>query len=467
MDMAWIVTGLLGLMIGGGVGWLLASQTGRQQRLLSQATLEQERQRAERAETEQRAVTSALEAERKAHAGTQQKLTEEAVRRASEKEAAEKRLQELTALREQLQDSVKALAADALNRNNQAFLELAETRFAKLQTAAKGDLAQRQQAVKELVSPLQEALQKVDTKVQALEKAREGAYAGLREQVQQLANVHGKLAGETSALVDALRRPQVRGQWGELQLQRTIEFAGMLEEVDFQQQASVTTDEDARQRPDVIVKLPNGRVLVIDAKAPMEAYLTALQAPDVDTQRTEMTRHARHIRTHAKQLGSKNYAKQFADAPEFVVLFVPGEAMFSAALEADAELVEFAAKQNVVLASPTTLIALLRAVHHGWQQARLAEEAQKISQLGRDLYDRLGTMGKHFGDLGKALERSVGKYNEAMRSLDSRVFVTARKMAALAPVGDSLVEAPAPLEKTPALPRSEELDEADEENQKS
>ena len=415
----------------------------------------------ERLATTQKELTETQETlteERTAHTATQQRLTETSVRAAADREQAETRLTELKQLRAQLQDAVGKLAADALRANNQAFLDLAKTHFAEVQTAAQGDLAKREAAVKELVQPLRQSLGQVDAKVQALETAREGAYAALRTQVAALAEGQQKLSSETAALVEALRRPQVRGKWGELQLQRTVEYAGMLEQVDFVQQQSVTTDEEARLRPDLLVHLPNGRTLVVDAKAPMEAYLNALQAADAETQRAEMARHARHIRDHAKALSAKNYTRQFASAPEFVVLFVPGEAMFSAALEADPALVEFATRQNVVLASPTTLIALLRAVAHGWQQAQLAEEAQKISQLGQELYQRLGKMGKAFADLGKSLDRSVAHYNKTVASLEGRVLVTGRKMAALVPATDAaeLPEMPTIEQSTRPL-RSEEL----------
>ena len=377
-----------------------------------------------------------------------------------ERKAVEKQLRLVEESKIALTDTFKALAGEALKSSNEEFIKLAKSSLETLQTKAEGDLTERRQAIESLVKPLRESLERYEKQLADMGKERKGQYQSLADQMKALIDSEQSLKDETSKLVTALSAPQVRGAWGELTLRRVAELAGMVERCDFVEQESTDTDS-GRLRPDMIVDLPNGRRIVVDAKAPLKAYIEAIECSTEEDRKAKLAEHARQVRIRVNELSKKEYWDQFDEAPEFTVLFLPGEQFLGAALQEQPDLLEDAFKQKVIIATPTTLIALLKAVAYGWRQEALAENAKKISELGKELYERIATLAGHMQDLGKKLDGSVEAYNKSIGSLERRVLVTARKFKELGATGADDISTPEPIDQSTRkmIPVSFEVEE--------
>ena len=359
--------------------------------------------------------------------------------------------------RSTLRESFSALSAEALRINNESFLQLAESRLREARTEATADIEDRKKAIEGLLAPMKATLDQVDREMRDSERRRAHSSTELIQRIASLDTAGQALRTETQRLVDALKRPGVRGRWGELQLKRVVELAGMVEHCHFTEQQTIDADDDARIRPDVVIRLPGGKHVVVDAKVPLDAYLKALEAPDEAARQRLLAEHARQVRTHLLQLSAKGYAAHVQPSPDFVVMFLPGEMFFSAALEQDPTLIEYGVERRVIPASPTTLIALLRAVAYGWQQEAVARDARQIADSGRKLYESVGKLAEHFERLGARLRSSVDAYNDAIGSLEGNVLVKARRFKDLqAANGDDIAQIE-PIDKVPRMLQAPEI----------
>jgi len=443
-----------GLVLGGTLVWVVVSArakaataalvAGLERRAgAAEATVAEVRAQGQRAAAVLEALRVQLDAEQEARVRAETQMVE-AGRRVDE----ERRL--LVDAQAQLTDTFRSLAGETLGAQSRDFLRLADENFKIVLAEARGDLGKRQEAIDGLVRPLAESLQSFGEHVRGLETTRAKAYTSLEEQIKGLSAAQGQLQKETANLVTALRKPQVRGRWGEMTLKRVAELAGMVEHCDFTEQVTVEA-AGGRLRPDMVVRLPGEREIVVDAKVSLEAYLDAVAADTEETRAVHLARHAAQMRTHLNQLAAKGYWEQFERAPEFVVMFIPGESFFAAAIESDRELVEDGMKKSVVLATPTTLMALLRAVAFGWRQEQVTRNAQEISETGRQLYERMSALAGHLAKIGKGLDAAALAYNGAVGSLESRVLPAARRFKDLgAATGDEIPQ----LESLKIEPRS-------------
>jgi len=452
MNSAVIVVALVAALAGAVIGWLAAVARTRAAVDARLQELTGGRASAESAASELRRQVDALRGEL---AQSQQQLQREQAARASAETAhakAQENLVEQKRLfeeaRAKLVETFQAAASQVLAENNSRFLELARTRLDTLQKEAAGDLSQRQTAIAGLVEPMKQALETLRQHVTQVENSRQKAYGELSAQVQQLSDTSRALREETGSLVTSLRQPQIKGKWGELTLRRAAELTGMSPHCDFEEQVSAQ-GEEGRLRPDMVVHLPGGGSIIVDAKVPLHAFLAAIQAKTADEYRTAMGEHARLVKKHIQDLASKKYPAQFEETVRFVVLFLPGESFFSAAVEQDRELLEYANDRKVILSSPTTFLALLHAVAQGWQQEKLAENAREIADRGKDLHERLLKFLEYLDDVRVGLDRANASYNKAVGSLESRLLPAARKFQALAAPGGDEVPSLTPMETLP------------------
>ena len=451
--MAWAAIDLAAVAaafgLGGLVVWLGFARSAHSRVAAARKEAEYERAQCRQLAEEKAAVEVNLETERQNHAARVEELVEEKVAAEvslrTERQTHAARVEELERMGAEIERKFVALAAEALEKNNNSFLNLVTERFEKHKAGADKDLAHRQQAIEMLVKPIGEGLTRFERKVGEIEKAREGAYRAVTEQVKTIAEGQLRLKTETNQLVQALRQPKTRGRWGEYQLRAVLEMAGMSEHVDFVTEPTV--GEDGRQRPDAIVHMPGGKSVIVDAKTPLKAYLAAVEASDEKERERHMDSHVSHVRNHVWKLASREYWQALSVTPDFVVMFIPGEPFYSAAVEREPELFEQAVSKRILIATPTTFIALVKAIAYGWQQHKLAKNTQDIADLARKLFERIKVFGGHMDGLGRALHQAVDRYNKGVGSLEGRILPTARKFENLgaAPQG-SAIRAVVPVE---------------------
>jgi len=425
-----MVTAVVALVAGAGLGWVLSWLVARatQQRLMAElAAARQDTHTTTQALQSVRGELSLAEREGRA---ARESLAALDARVGAERTAAEEKLALVASAEERLKDAFSALATEVLHSHGSAFLNLAGARFGELRATSSADLDARKAEVEQLVGPLREGLERLHGIVDGVEKQRISAFSALETQLKAVTEGSQRLQVETQNLAKALRAPQVRGRWGELQLRNVVQLAGMEEHTDFAEQATVVSD-DGRLRPDMLVRLPGGKVVVVDSKVPLQAYLDALEAPDEATKDLALARHATQLRTHMDQLASKSYWDQFAQTPDFVVLFVPGESFLAAACQEDPGLYERGFSNKVLLAGPATLVALLKTIAYGWRQELVARSAEQMRDLGQELHDRIAKLVEHFERVGKGLRGAVEAYNSAVGTLEGRVLVTARRFREL------------------------------------
>lgn len=363
-----------------------------------------------------------------------------------ERNAANDKLGSIEKTREQFSAVFAALSGEALKNNNEAFLRLAQENLKQFNIQAQGELSKKEQAIEHLIKPIREVLEKTEKQIRDIERDRKEAYGSITKHLETMAETQQLLHGETRNLAQALRRPEVRGQWGEMTLKRLVELAGMVQHCDFYEQQHTATEEGSI-RPDMIVRMPGGRDIVVDVKTPLDAYLNAVEASDDKIRDQHLAHHARKVRERIRELASKAYWSQFKNSPDFVVLFIPGDHFLSAALDKDPHLLEDALRQKVILATPTSLVALLRAVAFGWNQQVVTENAEKIRDLGEDLYKRLSTFTGHLAKLGKNINSSVENYNSAVGSFQRQVIPGAKKFSELGITEPKTTENLEPIEK--------------------
>jgi DNA recombination protein RmuC len=459
MTTAIIVSLFVGLIIGGITAWVVAGF--RQQKRLSDLRIENSnrladvegklkyseaqvgelRQTAEKKESELVGLRSELSLEKQTKVEAVTKL--EAARKSFEEQKAL-----IDEMKAEMSDTFNALSSAALKSSSEDFLRLASEHLGKVVSETKGRLGEHQVAMDGMIKPLYETLKRYEEQIRVIEESRHKAYGSLEEQLRSLALTHETLQRETSNLVSALRKPQVRGRWGEMQLKRVAELSGMSMHCDFTEQQSVDT-EKGKVRPDMIVHLPMEREIVVDSKVSLEAYLDAVSASADDIRKAKMEKHAQQVRAHMIKLGSKEYWSQFRKSPEFVVLFIPGESFLSSALEADNSLIEDGIQRRVIIATPTTLVALLRAIAYGWRQEQMTKNAQAISELGRQLYERMNTLAQHFDNIGSSLEKSIAAYNKAVASLETRILPSVRRFKELGATGAEEIPVIEQIDQTP------------------